>query len=155
MVEDIRVDDEGNLRCASCGGKNFHGRRTARAHIIGWVTVGVGALATQKRLRCQQCGAYNKQGNAKPWKDKSVSTGAMGRRDATRPGPGPPGADARPIRVDDGGDQRCWFCGFSGFYDLKPREAGQEGKRCNRCGQENQLADPLPWEGPESTKNWD
>ena len=66
-MHNIRVDTEGNLRCAKCGGKNFHGRRTARAHVIGFVSVGIGALATNKKLRCQTCGAYNKQGNAQPW----------------------------------------------------------------------------------------
>lgn len=34
-------------------------RRTARAHVVGYATVGVGALATRKKLRCELCGKYN------------------------------------------------------------------------------------------------
>lgn len=67
-MKDIQVDENGDLRCAECGGKHFQDRRTTRAHVIGWTTVGVGALATRKKLRCKLCGAYNKQGNAQPYK---------------------------------------------------------------------------------------
>lgn len=66
-MKDIQVDENGDLRCASCGGRHFHDRRTTRAHIVGWTTVGIGALATRKKLRCKLCGAYNKQGNAQPF----------------------------------------------------------------------------------------
>jgi hypothetical protein len=31
------------------------------------MTVGVGALATKKKLKCQQCDEYNQVGNAKPY----------------------------------------------------------------------------------------
>ena len=66
-VKDIQIDEDGNLRCASCGGKNFHGRRTTRAHAVGFVTLGAGALLSKKKLRCQQCSTYNQTGNAQPY----------------------------------------------------------------------------------------
>ena len=150
-MKDIRVDKDGNLRCASCGGRNFHGRRTARAHIIGYVTVGVGALATQKKLRCQACGEYNKQGNAKPWREP---------------------AGVQYVRVDDDGDFRCWHCGFTEFVTppnvadmtfmqaLKAPWVAQSAAeanrgKCKRCGHRNEMSNPRPWEGPVSKKNWD
>ena len=140
-MEDIRADEDGNLRCAGCGGKNFHGRRTARAHVIGYTTVGIGALATQKKLRCQECGTYNKQGNAKPWRD---------------------------VRVDDNGDFRCWNCGFTEFFnppnmdDMTDWEkikapssvyaAQAKRDKCKRCGNRNEMSHPRAWEGPASNR---
>lgn len=76
-MKDIQVDENGDLRCASCGGKHFQDRRTGTAHVVGFVTVGFGALATKKKLRCKLCGAYNRQGNAQPYTpapDASVAT---------------------------------------------------------------------------------
>lgn len=67
MMENVRVDADGNLRCWNCGGKQFLPKRTGRAHIIGYVTVGIGALATNKKLKCHQCGKYNKSGQARPY----------------------------------------------------------------------------------------
>ena len=171
-MEDIRVDDDGNLRCASCGGKNFHGRRTARAHVIGYVTVGVGALATQKKLRCQACGAYNKQGNAKPWREPGEAKVGSGRGSPSGGGGSNLPAGVRYIRVDDDGDFRCWHCGFTGFVappnvaDMTIMQAlkapwvaqsaaeANRGK-CKRCGHRNEMSNPRPWDGPVSKKNWD
>jgi predicted ATP-dependent serine protease len=64
-MNDVRIDEAGELRCWNCGSKNFHAKRTGRAHVVGFVTVGVGALATKKKLKCQQCGEYNQVGDAK------------------------------------------------------------------------------------------
>jgi hypothetical protein len=73
-VKDVRIDEEGELRCWNCGGKGLLAKRTGRAHIVGFVTVGVGALATKKKLKCQTCGEYNDTGSAKPF------TGPEGRK---------------------------------------------------------------------------
>jgi predicted nucleic acid-binding Zn ribbon protein len=73
-MQDIRIDDNGDLRCWSCGNKHFLGKRTGRAHIAGWVTFTVGALATKKKLKCQVCNEYNQVGNAKEF------TGPLGRK---------------------------------------------------------------------------
>ena len=68
-MQDIRIDSNGDLRCWNCGGKNFLGKRTGRAHIIGFATLGVGALATKKKLKCQVCNQYNQVGKAKEFND--------------------------------------------------------------------------------------
>lgn len=75
-MKDIQVDDNGDMRCAYCGGKHFQDRRTTSAHVVGFVTVGVGALATRKKLRCKLCGAYNKQGNAQPFVPQDANAAA-------------------------------------------------------------------------------
>jgi hypothetical protein len=62
-MQDVRVDEAGDFRCWNCGGKNFISKRTARAK----VAVGVGALLTHKKLKCQACGEYNQTGAAKPF----------------------------------------------------------------------------------------
>jgi hypothetical protein len=74
-VKDIRVDEDGNLRCWKCGGKNFTQKRTFRAKATavsaGALTLGIGAgvaaLGTKKKLQCQACHEYNDVGSAKPW----------------------------------------------------------------------------------------
>lgn len=67
-MRDVCVDGDGVLRCWNCGGKDqFLAKRTGAAHITGFVTVGIGALATKKKLKCQLCGEYNQTGNAKPY----------------------------------------------------------------------------------------
>lgn len=71
-MKNVKVDQEGNLRCWKCGGKQFLAKRTGRAHVIGYLTVGVGALATKKKLKCQQCGEYNQVGNAEPYAERAV-----------------------------------------------------------------------------------
>ena len=134
MVQDIRIDKDGNLRCASCGGKNFHGRRTASDHVVGLVTIGFGALLAKKKLRCQACGTYNMQGNARVWKEPGKATVGA-----------PKVGEERSVGVDDDGDFRCWHCGFTEFVSQK----------CKRCGHRNDMSNPSPWKGPASKKNWD
>ena len=133
-MKDICVDKEGNLRCNKCGGKNFHGRRTARAHVIGYATVGIGALATQKKLRCQACGTYNKQGNAKPWRGDSQSGGGV--------------TTSSPAGIDASGKIHCWYCGY--VFDNPEDSRGLH--RCGRCGHPNEMTNPDPWKGPVSSK---
>jgi DNA-directed RNA polymerase subunit RPC12/RpoP len=62
-VKDIRIDEDGELRCWNCGSKGFTEKRTFRSKAL----VGVGALMTKKKLKCQVCGEYNDTGNAKPY----------------------------------------------------------------------------------------
>ena len=62
-MKDIRIDDSGDFRCWKCGGRNFTEKRTLRSK----AAVGVGALLTKKKLKCQSCGEYNDVGNAKPY----------------------------------------------------------------------------------------
>jgi ribosomal protein S27AE len=62
-MKDVRVDEEGrNLHCWKCGGTNFEQRRTFRSKAV----LGVGALLTKKKLKCQNCGEYNDTGSARP-----------------------------------------------------------------------------------------
>lgn len=59
------VDAEGNVRCPVCNAANsFTSKRTGKAKAIGVVTVGVGAVAAPKRLKCNGCGANLKRGSA-------------------------------------------------------------------------------------------
>jgi len=76
-MKDIRIDANGELRCWKCGSKELLDRRTTRAHVVGFVTVGVGALATRKKLRCKACGEYNQTGNAQPLEPKPAVTVAQ------------------------------------------------------------------------------
>lgn len=62
-MKDVRIDENSELRCWNCGGKGFTEKRTTRAKVL----VGVGALLTKKKLKCQTCGEYNDTGNAKPF----------------------------------------------------------------------------------------
>ncbi|MEQ1786544.1 MAG: DUF2510 domain-containing protein [Acidimicrobiales bacterium] len=62
-MKDIRVDAEGEFRCWNCGNKGLLEKRTFRSKAL----VGVGALLTKKKLKCQTCGEYNDTGNAKPY----------------------------------------------------------------------------------------
>ena len=148
-MKDIRVDKDGNLRCASCGSKNLHGRRTTRAHVIGAVTFTVGALATQKKLRCQACGAYNKQGNAQRWREPGEAKFGSGRGSPSGGGGASLPAGVRYVRVDDDNDFRCWYCGNTVLTETPGRHL------CRRCGHPNEMSRPRPWEGPVSKKNWD
>ncbi|GAA3963095.1 hypothetical protein [Gordonia caeni] len=80
-MKDIQVDEAGELRCATCGGKNFTERRTNRARLgggaAGVLTFGVAGAAapllTKKKLRCQACGAFNQTGNAQRFTGNSPS----------------------------------------------------------------------------------
>lgn len=62
-VKDIRVDADGEFRCWNCGNKGLLAKRTFRSKML----VGVGALLTKKKLKCQTCGEFNDTGNAKPF----------------------------------------------------------------------------------------
>ena len=63
-MENIRVDSDGNQRCWNCGGKNsFVLKRTLRSKLL----FGVGALLTNKKLKCNFCGEYNQTGSAEPF----------------------------------------------------------------------------------------
>lgn len=64
-MRNVRIDETGALHCHKCGSTNMNPRRTTRAHLIGWFTLGIGALLTKKKLRCHACGAWNDTGNAK------------------------------------------------------------------------------------------
>lgn len=62
-MKDICIDAEGRQRCWNCGGMSFTEKRTMRSKVV----VGVGALMTKKKLKCQLCGEYNDTGTAKPY----------------------------------------------------------------------------------------
>lgn len=62
-MKDIRFDVDGTPRCWNCGSKGLTEKRTFRAK----AAVGVGALLTKKKLKCQRCGEYNDTGNGKPY----------------------------------------------------------------------------------------
>ena len=62
-MENIRIDDNGVPRCWNCGSKGLTEKRTLRSKVM----VGVGALLTKKKLKCQRCGEYNDTGNGKPY----------------------------------------------------------------------------------------
>lgn len=62
-MKDIRVDSDGEMRCWNCGNKGFKSKRTLRSKVM----VGVGALLTKKKLKCETCGEYNDTGGAKPF----------------------------------------------------------------------------------------
>ena len=62
-MKDVRLDQDGELRCWNCGAKGFTEKRTFRSKAL----VGVGALLTKKKLKCQVCGEYNDAGNAQPY----------------------------------------------------------------------------------------
>ena len=62
-MKNVCVDSNGELRCYNCGSKGFTEKRTLRAKML----VGVGALLTKKKLKCQVCGEYNDSGNADPY----------------------------------------------------------------------------------------
>lgn len=60
----IRIDTTGQTRCWKCGSVSFKEKRTLRSKAL----VGVGALITKKKLKCNACGEYNQTGGAKPYK---------------------------------------------------------------------------------------
>ncbi|UQE74190.1 hypothetical protein MYK68_15880 [Gordonia sp. PP30] len=74
-MDDIQIDEDGAFHCAKCGGTNFSEKRTTRAKVGGGAaavfTFGIAGAAapllTKKKLWCQQCGTYNKMGNAQPY----------------------------------------------------------------------------------------
>lgn len=62
-MKDVRFDPDGSPRCWNCGSRAFTNKRTTRSKVL----VGVGALLTKKKLKCQRCGEYNDTGNGKPY----------------------------------------------------------------------------------------
>ena len=62
-MKDVRIDANGDTRCWNCGSKGLTPKRTFRSKAL----VGVGALMTKKKLKCQRCGEYNDTGNGKPY----------------------------------------------------------------------------------------
>jgi hypothetical protein len=62
-MRDVRIDTAGQLRCWKCGCAGFKSKRTLRSKAL----VGVGALVTKKKLKCEACGEYNDTGRAKPY----------------------------------------------------------------------------------------
>lgn len=63
-MRNVRMDTAGVLRCWKCGSAAFKSKRTLRSKMV----VGVGALVTKKKLKCEACGEYNDTGNAQPYK---------------------------------------------------------------------------------------
>jgi DNA-directed RNA polymerase subunit RPC12/RpoP len=63
-MKTTQVDPEtGDVRCPHCGARNsFTAKRTGKAKLTAGVTLGVGALAMPKRLKCNGCGANLKRG---------------------------------------------------------------------------------------------
>ena len=62
-MKNIRIDSGGLPRCWNCGSKGFTEKRTLRSKAL----VGVGALLTKKKMKCQRCGEYNDTGNGQPY----------------------------------------------------------------------------------------
>lgn len=63
-MKSVRIDTTGQTRCWNCGSTSFKEKRTFRSKAL----VGVGALLTKKKLKCNACGEYNQTGHAKPYK---------------------------------------------------------------------------------------
>lgn len=59
-MRNARVDSDGDLRCWNCGSRALESKRTFRSKAV----LGLAALATKKKLRCQACGEYNDVGSA-------------------------------------------------------------------------------------------
>lgn len=56
------VDENGDVRCPKCGARNsFTVKRTGKAKWVAGMTMGVGALAMPKRLKCNGCGTNLKR----------------------------------------------------------------------------------------------
>lgn len=75
-MKETQVDAEGNVRCPVCGATDFSDKRTGKAKLVGVATVGVGALAMPKRLKCRGCGTNLKRGG-KPYTPKKGMPGCV------------------------------------------------------------------------------
>jgi DNA-directed RNA polymerase subunit RPC12/RpoP len=62
-MKNIRIDNDGNPRCWNCGSKGLTEKRTLRSK----ASLGVGAMLTKKKLKCQRCGEYNDTGSGEPY----------------------------------------------------------------------------------------
>jgi hypothetical protein len=112
-LKDVRLDQDGELRCWNCGAKGFTAKRTFRSKAL----VGVGALITKKKLKCQVCGEYNDTGNAKVYdgpasrKHRKTYEAEKANRDAQAatpppaPLPPPPPPTPEPVRAVSGDDR--------------------------------------------------
>jgi hypothetical protein len=70
------VGADGSVRCPACGAVNsFTSKRTGKAKLLGVATIGVGAVAMPKRLKCNGCGANLKRGGP----PKPASVAAVGQ----------------------------------------------------------------------------
>ena len=63
-MKNTRFDVDGTPRCWNCGSRVFTEKRTFRSKVMG---LGVGSLATKKKMRCQRCGKNNDPGNGQPY----------------------------------------------------------------------------------------
>ncbi len=62
-MKNIRIDQWGRQRCWNCGGINFTTKRTGKS----WLLLGVGAVLTNPKQRCNRCGQYNQVGAAQQY----------------------------------------------------------------------------------------
>lgn len=102
-MRNVRVNERGDLCCWKCGSTGLISKRTTRSK----VAVGVGALATKKKLKCQACGEYNDVGNAKP--TASAKAAAAAARQPAQP------VQQAPATVV-GPDGRGWHPDPTGVY---------------------------------------
>jgi len=80
------VDENGDVRCPVCGARNsFTVKRTGKAKWAAGLTVGVGALVTPKRLKCNGCGANLKRAGADAPRTPPRSTGFESEAPQTKP----------------------------------------------------------------------
>lgn len=88
-MKNVRMDSDGDLRCWNCGSRGFTEKRTFRAK----AALGVAALATKKKLKCQACGKYNDVGRAEPFDDGAPTSGPI---TSTEPTSGAPSKKTAP-----------------------------------------------------------
>ncbi len=119
-MQDIRIDTEGNHRCWKCGSKNFDEKRTFRSKAL----VGVGALMTHKKLKCQDCGEYNDTGHAKPF---TGPAGTMADRIAASTDRMAASTAARNARIAASGDRIA-----ASTADRNARSASMKAERLEK-----------------------
>jgi hypothetical protein len=97
-VKDVRIDTVGQLRCWNCGSMGFKSKRMLRSKAL----VGVGALITKKKLKCEACGEYNDTGKAKPY--KGPASNRLGKKYGTLVNMHGASVPDRDIALDDDGE---------------------------------------------------
>lgn len=90
IMKSTWVDDEGNVRCPKCGGKQFTSKRTGKAKWAGALTMGVGLAAMPKRLKCQGCGQNLKTGSARKSEWNQPQKREAAQASHARPSPSEP-----------------------------------------------------------------